>query len=114
MLFWTRLNNKWRITHNEFEHFSFGRSDDSLARGAKRVRSSYPDLLEFLFCLAGELDIYDSAGRRKLRTIPNVPLLPLVRRRISKLLETTQVTTAEQDIAADEEGAEDADAESET
>ena len=46
MLVWARMQHRWRITHNEFEHYAWGRADDSLARGAKRVWSTYPDLLE--------------------------------------------------------------------
>ena len=85
MLLWTRLNSKWRITHNEFEHYQFGKMDDSLARGAKRVRASYPDFFELLICWAGDLVIFDSIGRRELRRIPHVLCLPLVRRRIKFL-----------------------------
>jgi len=102
MWIWTRLNYKWRITHNEFEHYQFGRMDDSLARGAKRVRTSYPDFFEFLVCLAGDLIIYDSTGRRVLRRIPHVPLLPLVRRRINSILEATAITMSELDDETEE------------
>jgi hypothetical protein len=91
----TRVNSKWRITHNEFEHYQFGRMDDSLARGAKRVRTSYPDFFELLLCLAGDLIIFDSTGRKELRRIPHVPLLPFVRKRINRLLETTAITAGE-------------------
>lgn len=101
MLIWTRLQHKWRITHNEFEHYSFGRSDDSLARGAKRVRSTYPDLLELLICGAGTLIVYSATGRSELRRIPHVPLLPLLRKRINHILEMTAVTTT--DAVMDEE-----------
>ena len=114
MWIWTRINSKWRITHNEFEHYQFGRMDDSLARGAKRVRSSYPDFFELLLCLAGDLIIFDSTGRRQLRRIPHVPLLPIVRQRINRILEKTAITadmvddeheadTAE-DVTSDDEG----------
>ena len=96
---WTRVNNRWRITHNEFEHYQLGRLDDSIARGAKRLRSSYPDLFELLICLAGDLVIYDASGRREIRRIPHVPLLPFVKKRINVLLERTAVT---QDIVEDE------------
>ncbi len=95
MWFWTRVNCKWRITHNEFEHYQFGRMDDSLARGAKRIRTSYPDFLELIVCLAGELMIYDATGKRVLRRIEHVPLLPLLKRRINLILETTSVTSRE-------------------
>lgn len=101
MWIWTRINSKWRITHNEFEHYQLGRMDDSLARGAKRIRSSYPDLFEFFLCLAGDLIIYDATGRRVLRRIPHVPMLPLVRKRINRLMEVTAVTAA--DIEEEEE-----------
>jgi fatty acid desaturase len=103
MWLWTRINCRWRITHNEFEHYQFGRMDDSLARGAKRIRSSYPDLFELLVCLAGDLIIYDATGKRVIRRISNVPLLPIVKRRINTILEATAVTTS--DIIEDEAGA---------
>lgn len=107
MWLWTRVNSKWRITHNEFEHYQFGRMDDSLARGAKRVSSSYPDFFELALCLAGDLVIYDSIGQRELRRIPHVPMLPLVRRRIDLILERTAITTAqmedETEAAADDD-----------
>ena len=93
MLVWARLQHRWRITHNEFEHYSWGRADDSLARGAKRVRSTFPDLLELLLCGAGTLVVYSATGRTELRRIPHVPLIFLVRRRINLLLEATSVTT---------------------
>ena len=95
MWLWTRVNCKWRITHNEFEHYQFGRMDDSLARGAKRIRSSYPDFFELIVCLAGDLVIYDATGRRIIRRIRHVPLLPIVKKRINIILETTAVTTSQ-------------------
>ena len=103
MWIWTRVNHKWRITHNEFEHYQFGRMDDSIARGAKRVRSSYPDFFEFLLCLAGDLIIFDSTGRRELRRIPHVPLLPIVRKKINRILETTAITPGEIEDEADDD-----------
>ncbi|NBC11332.1 MAG: hypothetical protein GVY24_06285 [Planctomycetes bacterium] len=101
MMLWVRIQNKWRITHNEFEHYSWGRADDSLARGAKRVRTTYPDLLELLLCGAGTLIVYSATGRSELRRIHNVPFLPLLRRRIDRILEYTAVTDT--DMLADEE-----------
>ena len=107
MWIWTRLNSKWRITHNEFEHYQFGRMDDSLARGAKRIRTSYPDFFELLLCLAGDLIIFDSTGRTELHRIPHVPLLPFVKKRINLILETTAVTAAEIEDEADADSASD-------
>ena len=101
MLLWSRLQHRWRITHNEFEHYAFGRADDSLARGAKRVRSTYPDLLEFLICGAGTLIVYSATGRTELRRIPHVPLIFLVRRRINKLLEYTAVVVGSDNAVAE-------------
>ena len=94
MLVWVRLNSRWRITHNEFEHRAWGRADDSLARGAKRVRSTYPDLLELLLCGAGTLLVYSANGNHELRRIPNVPMLFRVRKKLDFLLESQQVTPA--------------------
>jgi len=94
MWVWTRINCKWRITHNEFEHYQFGQKDDSIARGAKRIASSYPDLFEFLLCLAGDLVIYDASSRQELRRISDVPLLPWVKRKINRLMESTAVVSS--------------------
>ena len=103
MLGWVRINHRWRITHNEFEHYAWGRADDSLARGAKRVRSTYPDLLEFLLCGAGTLIVYSATGRSELRRIPNVPMLMRVRKKINALLESQQVTLRDQEAMAEAE-----------
>jgi hypothetical protein len=105
MLVWARLQHKWRITHNEFERYAWGRADDSLARGAKRVRSSYPDLLELLLCGSGTLVVYSATGRTELVRIRNVPLLPLKRKRIDKILEQTAVTATPDSVLVDEEAA---------
>lgn len=102
MMLWSRLNHRWRITHNEFEHYSWGRADDSLARGAKRVRSTYPDLLELLLGGAGTLIVYSATGRSELRRIPNVPMIFLVRRKINRLLESTAVVQQHDEAVLDE------------
>jgi hypothetical protein len=105
VMLWARIQNKWRITHNEFEHYSWGRADDSLARGAKRVRSTYPDLLELLLAGAGTLIVYSATGRSELRRIHNVPLLPLKRKKINQILEHTAITDTH-DAVVDEAEAE--------
>ena len=114
MLVWARLQHKWRITHNEFEHYSWGRADDSLARGAKRVRSTYPDLLELLLAGSGTLIVYSATGRSELRRIPHVPLIFLVRKRINRLLESTEVVARsrqqEELLESEEAAAEEAEA----
>ncbi len=103
MIIYARLNDRWRITHNEFEHYSFGRLDDSLGRGAKTIRTSYPDVFEMLLGLAGTLTVYNATGTRELRRIPHVFLLPLVRRKLDRILERTAVTTAAIDDEEDDE-----------
>jgi len=47
--------------------------------------------------------VYSATGRSELRRIPHVPLLPLLRWRINKILETTQVTTTDSHHAIEEE-----------
>lgn len=107
MSLWSRINDKWPFTHNEFEHRSFDKADWSAARAAKIVRTSYPDLTEAVFCLAGDLIIYDARGSRVIRRIPYVPLLPLVRKKINIILRVTAVTEGqledEQDTAPEGE-----------
>ena len=105
MLVYARLQHRWRITHNEFEHYSWGRADDSLARGAKRVRSTFPDLLELLLCGAGTLVVYSATGRTELRRIPHVPMIFLVRRRINRLLEATAIVSGTERMELYEEEA---------
>lgn len=103
MLLWARLNDRWRITHNEFEHYAFGKSDDSLGRGAKTIRTSYPDVFELLLGLAGTLVVHNATGTRELRRIPHVVFLPFVRRRLNRILETVSVTPAQLEEEEEEE-----------
>ncbi|MDD4889000.1 MAG: hypothetical protein PHU85_03650 [Phycisphaerae bacterium] len=104
MIVWVRLNQTWRFTNNEFEHFVFGRSDDSLSRGAKKVKVSYHDFFEMLLCLSGTIVISNSTGTRDMRVIENVPLAPLRWRKIDRMLAATAVTgTADDDDAGDDE-----------
>ncbi len=103
MLFWARLNDRWRITHNEFEHYSFGKMNDSLGRGAKTIRTDFPDVLEMLLGLAGTLIVYNASGTRELRRIPHVLLLPIVRRKLNRILERTAVTAAQIEDEEEEE-----------
>lgn len=103
MLLWARFNDRWRITHNEFEHYSFGRMDDSLGRGAKTIRTSFPDVFEALLGLAGTLIVYNATGTQELRRIPHVMFLPLVRRRLNKVLERMAVTSMMAAQAEEEE-----------
>lgn len=91
MLVKTRLDSKWIARHHTLDHQSWGRADDSLARGAKRTRTSYPDAFQFILGLSGTLHIYDANGNRELRRIENVLFLPWVKRRVDHLWEGTQV-----------------------
>ncbi len=94
MLIKARLDSKWIARHNTLDHQSWGRADDSLARGAKRTRTSYPDAFQFVLGLSGTLHIYDANGNRELRRIENVLFLPWVKRRVDHLWESTQVAVA--------------------
>jgi hypothetical protein len=100
MLLWARLNDRWRITHNEFEHHRIGKMDDSLGRGAKTIRTDFPDVFELLLGLAGTLIVFNANGTKELRRIPHVMFLPFIRRRLDLILATTAVTAAQ---AEDEE-----------
>jgi hypothetical protein len=93
MLIWGRFNDYWRITHNEFEHYSLGRMDDSLGRGAKTMRTEFPDMFELILGLAGTLIVRDASGQREIRRIQHVMFLPFVRRKLNKVLEQMAVTT---------------------
>lgn len=93
MIFWARINDRWRITHNEFEHYSFGKMDDALGRGSKTIRTDFPDVFEMLLGMAGTLIVYNANGDQELRRIPHVMFLPMVRARLNKILERTAITT---------------------
>jgi hypothetical protein len=95
-----RINQRWRISHNEIEHFAMLSKDDSLGRGAKRIITSYPDFLELLLCGAGTIQIYSAQGGTLLRSIPNVPWLFFRSKKISRILEATEVSA----MLGDEEG----------
>lgn len=95
-----RINQRWRISHNEIEHFAMLSKDDSLGRGAKRFITSYPDFLELLLCGSGTIQIYSAQGGIQLRSIANVPWLFFRSKKISQILESTEVssTSAEEDV----------------
>lgn len=97
------LNDRWRFIHGEIEHWSFGRNDDSMGRGAKVISTSYPDTLELLLMLSGTITIYNAQKTLVLARIPRVPLLPFRVNAINRLLEAVQVTPAS--AALDEESA---------
>ena len=96
-----RINQRWRISHNEIEHFSMLSKDDALGRGAKRVITSYPDFLELLLCGAGTIQIYSAQGGMLLRSIPNVPWLFFRSSKISRILESTEVSSSSGDEDVD-------------
>jgi hypothetical protein len=102
------LNDRWRFIAGEIEHWSFGRNDDSMGRGAKVISTSYPDFLELLLMLSGTVTIYNAQKTMVLARIPRVPLLPFRVKLINRLLESVQVTPA---ARADEEAAAAAEAE---
>jgi hypothetical protein len=105
VLVWARVNDRWRITPNEFEHYSFGRSSESLGRGAKAIRSEFPDFFEAVLGFgAGTLIVCDANGMRELRRISNVLLLPIVRKKLYRVLERTAVTEAPiDDLVSDDQ-----------
>lgn len=104
VMLWARVNNHWRITPNEFEHYSFGRSSESLGRGAKSIKSEFPDFFEAVLGFgAGTLIVCDANGMHELRRIPNVMFLPIVRKRIYDVLERTAVTDAPIDDVVSED-----------
>ena len=98
------INQRWRISHNEIEHFAMLSKDDSLGRGAKRIITSYPDFLELLLCGAGTIQIYSAQGGMLLRSIPNVPWLFFRSKKISRILESTEVSasTGDEDVDQNE------------
>ena len=98
------VNQRWRISHNEIEHFAMLSKDDSLGRGAKRIITSYPDFLELLLCGSGTIQIYSAQGGVLLRSIPNVPWLFFRSTAISRILEATEVSPSGEEDSDQQEG----------
>ncbi|MEO0017235.1 MAG: hypothetical protein RLZZ522_518, partial [Verrucomicrobiota bacterium] len=69
--------------------------------------TSYPDFLELLLCGAGTIQIFSAQGGILLRSIPNVPCLFFRSKKISQILESTEVSAAsgEDDVDQPEGGA---------
>lgn len=103
LLIYAHVDDRWRITHNEFEHYSLGRMDDSLGRGAKTTRTAFPDVFEMLLGLAGTLIVYNATGTKELRRIPHVLFLPFVRKKLNRILERTAITAAETEEEEDDD-----------
>lgn len=100
------VDERYRFTNNEIEHIVFGMRDDSIARGAKRIKVIYTDILELLLCGAGTVEVYSAQGKQLLATVKNVPFLVFRAKKISHILESMAVTPAdESDGEPEEEGA---------
>jgi hypothetical protein len=105
MIIGARLNDLWFISHNQFEHRTVLGKDDSLARGAKRVKASYPDILELLLLGSGTLTVYSAQGNSVLASIENIPWLFFRMGRIDRILEAFEVSPQRGGIADDESDA---------
>lgn len=92
MIIGTRANNPWDISHNQIEHRSFLGKDDVHARGAKRVKVTYPDMLELLLLGSGTLTVYTAQGNHIIAEIRNIPLLIFRMGRIDRILEALEVS----------------------
>jgi hypothetical protein len=92
-LLWAWFNNRYTMTHNEIVHHQTGRGDVSVGRGARVIRVMYPDAFEYVLGFAGTISIYDNTGRNLILKTEQVPLLPLKKRKIEKILESLEVTT---------------------
>ncbi len=103
MLIHSYMDDRWRITHNEFEHYSFGRMNDSLGRGAKTIRTEFPDIFELLLGMSGTLIVFNATGTKELRRIPHIMFLPFVRTRLNKILERTAITAAMAEAEEDDD-----------
>ncbi|MBI5090967.1 MAG: hypothetical protein HZB26_00820 [Candidatus Hydrogenedentes bacterium] len=92
MIIGARINDLWFISHNQFEHRTVLGKDDSLARGAKRVKASYPDILELVLLGSGTLTVYSAQGNTVLASIENIPWLFFRMGRIDRILEAFEVS----------------------
>jgi len=102
-------SDRWTFTRNRFEREAVGMSEDSFARGAKRVVVSYPDVLELLLGLCGTIKILHPSQNKVLKELPHVFFAPMKGSKIRKLLATTAVTPEEADEMAESESEGDAD-----
>ena len=86
-----RLNDRWIFENNSIEHWSFGKNDDSIGRGAKVVSTTYPDILEMILLIAGTITVYNAQRNRTLVVIKGVPFLPFRTKKINQILEEVRV-----------------------
>jgi hypothetical protein len=98
-LFWvidtidSRINGRWEFGKNEFEHYSYGRRETSLARGQNSVLTSVPCTIKSWLLLGGAtLDITGSLDQRSHARLEHVFRGNAAGKRIRKLLESTQST----------------------
>ncbi len=85
MVISVRLNQKWRMTHNEIERFVFWSSSDSFGRGSKQFTFTFPDVLERLLLFSGTITVKTNNGKF-LKAIPDVPGLTLKMRKFDRIL----------------------------
>ena len=100
MMVWVRINEKWKADVQTLAKLRFGHADQEYAWGAKTVRTSYPDWLEAVIALSGDVILYDSRGRGELQRIDNVVFAPVVKKKIDRFLRAAGVY--QRDIVEDE------------
>lgn len=105
MLLCARLDSRWEINPNQFEHIKWGRSDRSITHGAKAVRCDFRDVLELLLGVGGgDLVIYDANGTTELERIGNIPFLMWRKEIILEYLEEVRVRGIRPGLPEGEDG----------
>lgn len=89
----SRINGKWEFGKNEFEHFSLGRRDTSLARGQNTVVTRVPCTIKSWLMFGGAtLDITGAVDQKSHANVMNVFRGNATGARIRKMMESFQVT----------------------
>ena len=104
MLIKVLSSDRWTFSRNRFEREALGMSEDSFARGAKRVVVSYPDVLELCLGLCGTIKILHPTSNKVLKELPHVFFAPIKGKKIRELLAMTAVTSADEEGETFEDG----------
>jgi hypothetical protein len=99
MLVHTRLNDRWRVTHNAFEHITMGSTDFRVQRAGHHTNCVLGDYLEALLGFgAGTLEIINMRGE-VVRRISNIPRLFWLAADINRIIERVAVTDVDEEAA---------------
>ena len=102
MFIFVRIDDKWVVNSNQWEHHSWASVDNAISHGSKSVRYEIPDVIQFLLCGAGDIVIRSPDDKDEYRRIGNVPFVRGKWRKIDALMEVVRVNPSRVHVDDDE------------